>query len=115
VDAEAAARAVLAGTATTVPKSGDDWVEMVRVLRIARVSAMHQRSQATNQLHAVVVSAPPNLRDEPRELRQAGLVAKVARFRVQLLSGPREATRLTLRLLAQRYQSLTAEIDVLDD
>jgi hypothetical protein len=34
VDAEAAARAVLAGTARTVPKSGDDWVEMVRVLRI---------------------------------------------------------------------------------
>jgi transposase len=115
VDAEAAARAVLAGTARTVPKSGDDWVEMVRVLRIARTSAMHQRGQVTNQVHAVVVSAPPSLRDALRDLRQADLVAKVARFRVQPLSGPPEATRLTLRLLAQRHQSLTAEIDLLDE
>jgi transposase len=114
VDAEAAARSALAGTATTVPKSGNDWVEMVRVLRIARTSAMHQRSQVINQLHAVVVSAPPDLRDELRGLRQADLVARVARYRVRLLSGPRDATRWTLRLLALRHQSLTAEIDALD-
>jgi transposase len=114
VDAEAAARSALAGTATAVPKSGNDWVEMVRVLRIARTSAMHQRSQVINQLHAVVVSAPPDLRDELRELRQVDLVARAARYRVRLLSGPRDATRWTLRLLALRHQSLTAEIDALD-
>jgi transposase len=114
VDAEAAARSALAGTATAVPKSGNDWVEMVRVLRIARTSAMHQRSQVINQLHAVVVSAPPELRDDLRELRQVDLVARAARYRVRLLSGPGDATRWTLRLLALRHQSLTAEIDALD-
>jgi transposase len=76
VDAEAAARAVLAGTATGVPKDGDDWVEMVRVLRIARTSGMRQRTQVSNQLDAVLVSAPPSLRDELQTLRKARLLTK---------------------------------------
>ena len=114
VDAEAAARAVLAGTATGVPKAGDDWVEMVRVLRIARTSAMRQRTQVTNQLHALVVSATPSLRDELQRLRITALIAKASAFRIRGISRPHDATRLTLRLLAQRHQSLTAELDVLD-
>ncbi len=114
VDAEAAARAVLAGTATSVPKSGDAWVEMVRVLRIARTSAMHHRGQVSNQLQAVVVSAPPALRDELQTARKPDLVVRAVKFRVHELGNPRDATRWTLKLLAQRYQSLTAEIDALD-
>jgi transposase len=39
-DAEAAARAVLAGETSGVPKSGDGEVEMIRALRAARRSAM---------------------------------------------------------------------------
>jgi transposase len=114
VDAEAAARAVLAGAVTTVPKSGNAWVEMVRVLRIARTSAMHQRSQVSNQLQAVVVSAPPVLRDELQIQRKHELIDKAARFRVKELSGPGDAARWTLRLLAQRYQFLTEQINTLD-
>lgn len=114
VDAEAAARSVLAGTSTIVPKSGDNWVEMLRLLRIARTSAMHHRSQVANQIHAVVVSAPPVLRDELQTLRKHELVAKVAKFRIQELTDPREAARLALQLLGQRYQSLTKEIEALD-
>lgn len=40
IDADAAARAVLSGTATTVPKRADGNVEMIRVLRVARRSAV---------------------------------------------------------------------------
>jgi hypothetical protein len=40
IDAEAAARAVLAGTATGVPKCADGEVEMIRTLRTARRSAV---------------------------------------------------------------------------
>src|SRR5664280_1644317 len=40
LDAEAAARAVLAGTATGIPKAGDDQVEMVRLLKLTRDSAV---------------------------------------------------------------------------
>jgi transposase len=39
-DAESAARAVLAGETSGVPKSGDGCVEMIRALRAARRSAM---------------------------------------------------------------------------
>jgi transposase len=39
IDAEAAARAVLAGTSRITPKAGGDWVEQLRILRVARRSA----------------------------------------------------------------------------
>jgi transposase len=50
IDAEAAARAVLAGEAVGEPKSADGKVEMIRLLRSARQSALKARSQAANQL-----------------------------------------------------------------
>ena len=43
-DAEAAARAVLAGEASGVPKSADGQVEMIRTLRAARRSAIKART-----------------------------------------------------------------------
>jgi transposase len=44
VDAEAAARLVLAGEAAGVPKSADGEVEMIRVLRAARRAAVKART-----------------------------------------------------------------------
>ena len=61
-DAERAARAVLAGESAGVPKSGDGRVEMVRVLRTARRSAVKARTQAANQLRGVLVTAPEAMR-----------------------------------------------------
>jgi transposase len=58
VDAEAAARAVLAGEATTAPKTASGAVEMLRVLRVARRSAVKAHTQAANQLASLVVTAP---------------------------------------------------------
>jgi transposase len=58
LDAEAAARAVQAGTVNGQPKAGDGHVEMIRTLRLTRRSAMKARTQAANQLHALVVTAP---------------------------------------------------------
>jgi transposase len=57
-DAEGAARSVLSGQATGVPKSADGNVEMIRVLRVARRSAMRAKIATINQLHALVVSPP---------------------------------------------------------
>src|SRR6266545_4590093 len=81
VDAEAAARAVLAGTATVEPKTGDGPVEMIRALRLARHSAVKARTQAANQLHALVVTAPDALRARLRPLSLTQLVAAAAAFR----------------------------------
>src|SRR5215207_8763326 len=57
IDAEAAARTMLAGEAAGEPKSGDGRVEMIRVLRAARRSAVKARTQAANQLQGVRVTA----------------------------------------------------------
>ncbi len=57
-DAQAAARAVLSGQATGVPKSGNGSGEAIRMVMLARRSAIKARTQAINQLHALVVTAP---------------------------------------------------------
>jgi transposase len=54
LDAEAAARAVQAGTATTVAKTADGQVEMIRALRVVRRSAVKARTQAANQLQSLL-------------------------------------------------------------
>jgi transposase len=49
-DAEAAARAVLAGEATATAKTRSGIVAAIRVLRVARTSAVKARTQTANQL-----------------------------------------------------------------
>jgi transposase len=114
LDAEAAARAVLAGTAFGQAKSADGRVEMIRALRLARRSAIKARTQASNQLYALVVTAPDDLRAELRSLSLARLVALAARLRVPALETPRDATRLALRSIARRHRSLGQEVARLD-
>jgi transposase len=81
VDAEAAARAVLAGQATALPKPGDSMVEMVRCLRVARATAIKARTQAANALRALLVTAPVELREQLRDLDPSKLAATAARLR----------------------------------
>jgi transposase len=118
IDAEAAARAVQAGTVIGHPKAGNGQVEMIRSLRLARRSAMKARTQAANQLHALVVTAPDELRSRLRALPVADLVTLAAAFRPAqtgpVLATPLAATKLALKSLAVRYQQLSAEIATLD-
>ncbi|MGH3522423.1 MAG: IS110 family transposase [Mycobacterium sp.] len=115
IDAEAAARAVPAGTATSVPKAGDGKVEMIRALQVARRSAQKARSQAANQLRALLVTAPAQLREQLRAVGITELVNTAARWR----TGTEPGTHLTvikhaMRSLARRHQQLTDEIHDLD-
>lgn len=116
VDAEAAARAVLAGTATTLPKTADGPVEMIRVLHITRETAVKARTQAINQLRALVVTAPLELAERLRGLSSRKLVATATCFDLHDtdVSNPTAATRLAMRSLARRIEALTAEIDQLE-
>jgi transposase len=114
-DAEAAARTVLAGEASGVPKSADGCVEMIRTLRAARRSAMKARTQAANQLQALRVTAPEQLRRRLRGLSTKELVRVAARFR--LAGDPSDvpaATKFALRSVARRYETLSTEIAELD-
>ncbi|MGW4034418.1 IS110 family transposase [Streptomyces sp. NPDC004838] len=115
VDAYAAATAVLSGRATGIPKSRDGVVEAVRVLRIARRSAVKARTQAMNQIRGLLVSAPAMLREQVAGLDRAALIRTLARLRPgDDLSRPLAATRAALRRLARRHQAVDAEITELD-
>jgi len=114
IDAEAAARAVLSGEACGVPKSADGKVEMIRTLRLTRRSAVKARTQAANQLIALVLTAPELLRTRLRGLSMPRLVGAAARFRIGVLEDPEAATKKALRSLARRYLVLSEEVDELD-
>ncbi len=115
IDAEAAARAVQAGTATAQPKAGDGPIEMLRSLQVARRSALKARTQAVNQLHALVVTAPDSLRTRLRRLSRARLVETAAAFRPRLpLTTPTAAVQLALKSLAVRHRQLSAEVEALE-
>jgi len=89
---------------------------MIRALRTARHSAVKARSQAINQLQALLVTAPEKLRKRLRGLSTRDLVAVAARFRLE--SGPDDvqtATRFALRSVARRHQQLSEEIAKLDE
>jgi transposase len=115
-DAEAAARAALAGETVGEPKSADGRVEMIRVLRVARHSAVKARTQAANQLRGVRVTAPEELQQRLRGLSTKELVAVAARFRPGSdLADVQMAAKFALRSLARRYRALSQEIAELDE
>ncbi|MFQ6855204.1 transposase, partial [Streptomyces sp. 35M1] len=68
VDAEAAARAALAERRTGIPKFRDGRVEALRALRVARRSAVQQRSDVTRQIKNLIVTAPEGVRTMLRHL-----------------------------------------------
>lgn len=111
VDAEAAARAALNGEATVAPKAHDGIVESIRALRMAFTSARNSRSRVSNQIRDLVLTAPDLLREVLGPLSCPERVERCARFRiVGDLAEPTEGTRMALRMLARRYQTLTTEM-----
>ena len=113
VDAEAAARMVLAGEATATPKSRDGIVESIRVLQIARRSAIKARTQAGQQIRSLIVTAPAELHNELAHLTVKRQVERCARMRLHH-SGAAGSTRRALRSLARRWQQLDQEVRELD-
>ncbi|MFE9259259.1 IS110 family transposase [Streptomyces sp. NPDC006879] len=111
VDAESAARAALSGTARALPKSGDGQVEVLRMLRLAKNSAVKARTQALNQLKAVLINAPSTLREELEPLSTALLVRRCAELTAPRDGNPAADTAVfTLRLLAERVLRLRQEV-----
>ena len=114
IDAEAAARAVLAGEAHGTPKADTEEVGMIRVLRVARRSALKTRTQAINQMRGILVCAPGPLREELRTLSLSKLLTRAAAFRPGPVTTAAAANKLALRSLAIRCQELSGEIAALD-
>jgi len=116
VDAEAAARAVLSGQELGIPKSQDGPVEGMRLLRIARKSAIKARTQAANQIHAAIVAAPAALRQRLRGLTLKATIKLATAFRVSIdtTASLTDTVRYVLRGLARRWKSLNDEVKAVD-
>jgi transposase len=116
LDAENAAHAAHAGIRTVTPKTRDGMVESLRVLRVARKTAVAARRVALQMLQAQIVSAPEELRDQLRNLTRMQLVRTIAAWRPDATDyrDPTTATRIALRSLARRYLDLSDEIADLD-
>ncbi len=104
IDAEAAARAVLAGRALAIPKTRDGAVEAVRVLRVARRSAVRARTQTHNQITALIGASHDTLRAELRPLPSRTRIHTCAGFDpVRDTIDPIDATLSSLGVIARRW------------
>lgn len=117
LDAQAAARAVLGGRARARAKTDDGPVHSARLFKLAKDSAVKARTQAINQLKAVLVIADPALRERLSGLGNRELFRTCARLGLHDGGGDEdavaEATHRTLSMLAERIEQLTGQIDEL--
>jgi transposase len=113
-DAEAAARAVLAGRGHTA-KINTGPFQALRMLKLGYDSAVKQRTAIINQMHQIRATAPEQVRTELAGYTKKTMPARCARYRVPTdpakLADPVTATRQTLRSLARRVLDLTTEAD----
>jgi transposase len=113
LDAARTARAALAAETPAQPRAGERR-EAVRLLLIARRSAVDVRREALTQLRAVIVTAPERVRQELRGLPTGNLLDRCSRLRRTDSTADEVATRLVLRSLARRVQAATLEADELE-
>jgi transposase len=111
VDAEAAARAVLNGQATVIPKTGNGPVEAVRQLRIARSGAIKARTAAANQLHSLCDTAPDAIRAQLVGKTVRKMVAIAERWRPGSAVTADNAAKRALATVARRWRALDEEAD----
>jgi transposase len=107
LDAEAAARKLLAGSGLAELR-GFGEREQLRLLLLERRSAQTARMAALNQLHALVITAPSTVRAQLERLRGQPLAKRAASLRLGEDRGP------VLRRLGRRALVLAGEIELVD-
>ena len=84
---------------------------MVLLVHVPDAAFEEARTQALNQLRAVLVTAPDDLRARLRDLPRGELLATCAAFRIRADDDSLAAiTRLTLREMAARIAFLDAQL-----
>jgi transposase len=110
IDAENAARAVLAGTADAVPKDSEGTIEMIRHIKVAKDAAVKARTVAMQTLKALLITAPDELREALQPLSDTVLLRRCAALRPGELTSVTAAAKHSLKAVAQRWISLNEEI-----
>jgi transposase len=113
LDAARTARAALASEALALPRNGKRR-EALRLLLVARRSAVDVRREALAQLRSVIVTAPDRLREELRALPTGRLLERCSHLRRSSAAADELATRLVLRSLARRINAATREAGELE-
>jgi len=116
VDAIAAARAALSGTATGVPKTRTGPIEAIRVLTVARRSAASEWTAILNQMRHICFTAPDELRTRFQDLTPITLVKTCAALKPRRSDDDivRFTTLSTLRELGRRALFLREQKKRLD-
>jgi transposase len=104
MDAVLAARRLLAGEGLSLPRGGGRR-EDLRVLLLERRGAMQARTAALNQLSALLVTAPDDVRERLGGLSGERLAQAAARLRPSS-----DVTKAVLRRLGQRVERLSKEL-----
>lgn len=114
-DAIAAARAVQSGEATATPRHNNSGSEALRMLRIARNSAVKTQTMIANQIRSIITTGPAVLTDRFAAKSINVIATEASRLRPNSdLRDPVQATKVTLVSLGRRHQALREEINQLD-
>jgi len=111
IDAEQAACALLAGTATAVAKTSNAEAEILRMLKRTRDSAVRCRTRAISQLKAFLIAAPAELRETLQHLPFDELLVRCRQLPAAVIDSPCSAANLALRSIAERICHLQGEIE----
>lgn len=111
LDAYAAARAAASGRAAGPPKSRDGIVESIRCLRVAQRSAVKARTQCINQIRALLVNSPADLREQMKQPPTATMIKTLARLRPGTdLADSASGCKHGLRSLARPHAAIDEEV-----
>jgi transposase len=114
LDALRAARVLLAGEAAGAPRGGGER-EALRCLLLAREAAVAERRAGLNQLRALVLTAPDQLRTSLQGLGKGQLVKRCRSLRPRAIRDPQlQATALALKSCARRVELATSEANSLE-
>jgi transposase len=111
LDALSAARAALSRRATGSPKGRDGQVEAIRALMVTKRSARRDRTATINQMRAMVLSGPDDLRARFAHHTTSLLISEAAVMRPRAGEIVGYTTRIAFRELGRRAAYLTEEID----
>ncbi len=115
LDAVRAARETLGRNRLHTPRAHDGHREALRVHTVTRAGVIRARTAATNELKALVLTAPDDLRQELRHLSTKALMKRCSAFRDTPQRPVAErCVRNTMRLIARRISFLSDEITVHD-
>jgi len=114
IDAENAARSVLSGVSTAIPKEHSGACGAMRMVSVARRSAVKAKTQTINQIRALLVSSPQEVREKLLKVKALDCINACSNVRCLGDTVVLKTLAQTLKLLAKRWRAFATELRLLD-